>query len=239
LSVLMAISGVCSMAQAEAVDKNVTVISDTIAKRLPKLQIEKVQASAWKGIYEVYTQNELIYSDATGDHLFIGKVMDTNTRHDLTSKRWNESLNVDFSSLPFDKAIKIVKGSGKRQLAVFADPHCPYCVKLEEVLEQLTDLTVYVFLFPLEGLHPEARVAARQIWCSENRGVAWLDWMRRNKQPADATCEGVPTSELQTLGIKLKINSTPTLYFADGHRVSGALEKEELEKLFTDHVAKK
>lgn len=208
-------------------------IQKTLQARLPKIKIEKVQPSSLPGLYEVVTDSELVYADATGDHLFVGNVMDTKTRENLTDKRWNQLLQVDFKSLPFDLALKTVKGDGSRKIVVFADPHCPFCVRFEKTLQEVNNVTVYTFLFPLESIHPGATEKAKQLWCANDRAAAWTEWMLNKKDTPATACKTDGLTTLQALGEKLKVTGTPTLIFADGHRVAGAIDKQQLEKEFT------
>jgi thiol:disulfide interchange protein DsbC len=209
-------------------------IQKTLQARLPKVAIEKVQPSQWPWLYEVITDGELFYTDASGDYLFYGKVMDTRTREDLTSKRWNDLLKVDFASLPLNLALKQVKGDGSRKLVVFADPHCPYCVAFEKTLQEMTNVTVYTFLFPLESIHPGATEKSKQIWCMKDRQAAWAEWMTAKKPPVSATCNTDQLDTVFKLGEKLKVTGTPTLIFEDGHRVPGSIGKAQLEDEFSN-----
>jgi thiol:disulfide interchange protein DsbC len=208
-------------------------ILKTLRTRLPKVEIEKVQPSQWPWLYEVITDGELFYTDETGNYLFYGKVMDTRTREDLTGKRWNELTQVDFNTLPLNLAFKQVKGDGSRKVAVFADPDCPFCVRFEKSLQDVTNVTVYTFLYPLESLHPDAMEKAKRIWCAKDRQSTWSAWILDRKElPADKSCNTDALSTLTKLGEKMKVMGTPTLVFEDGHRVPGALSKEQLEAEF-------
>ncbi len=207
-------------------------IRKTLQERLPNIAIEKVQPSQWPWLYEVITENEMFYVDGTGDYLFYGKVMDTRTRADLTTRRWNQLSQVDFSSLPLNLAIKHVKGDGSRKVAVFSDPHCPYCVRFEKSLQEMTNITVYTFLYPLESIHPGATQVAKHIWCAPDRAATWTAWMLNKKQPAALNCKADQVDTMVKLGEKLKVTGTPTLFFEDGHRIPGALDKDGLEAEF-------
>jgi thiol:disulfide interchange protein DsbC len=208
-------------------------ILKTLRTRLPKVEIEKVQPSQWPWLYEVITGGELFYTDETGNYLFYGKVMDTRTREDLTNKRWNELTQVDFNTLPLNLAFKQVKGDGSRKVVVFADPDCPFCVRFEKSLQDVTDVTVYTFLYPLESLHPDAIEKAKRIWCAKDRQSTWSAWILEKKElPADKSCNTEALGTLVKLGEKMKVMGTPTLIFEDGHRIPGALSKEQLEAEF-------
>jgi thiol:disulfide interchange protein DsbC len=219
---------------APVVDETTTVanLKKTLIERLPRIHIDKIQRSQWPFFYEVITDGEMFYVDKTGNYLFLGKVMDTATKEDLTEKRWNALNQVDFNTLPFDLALKEVKGDGSRKLAVFADPHCPFCTRFEKTLRDVDNVTVYTFLFPLEGLHPGSTERAKLVWCATDRLTAWHDWMLNQKDTPVTACNTDQMNTLKQLGEKLKITGTPTLIFEDGGRVPGAIGKDDLEKQF-------
>ena len=211
-------------------DQSANILKILKSRMPPAMVIEKVQPSQWPWLYEVITNSEIFYIDPTGDFIFSGHVIDTKTLTDMTAKRWNEISGIDFNSLPLSLAIKHVRGDGSRKIAVFSDPHCPFCVKLENTLQEMTNITVYTFLYPVETLHPGATETAKNIWCAPNRAAAWSEWMLKKKKPAAVTnCKADEVNTLVQLGQKLKINGTPTIYFSDGHNVAAALTKEQLE----------
>ncbi len=231
--------GLAASSGAQDVKTDTARIQKTLQARLPKITIEKVQPSQWPWLYEVITDGELFYTDATGDYLFYGKVMDTRTREDLTTKRWNDLLKVEFKDLPLTLAMKQVKGNGSRKLAIFADPDCPFCVRFEKTLQDVTNITIYTFLFPLEGIHPGSTDRAKRIWCAADRQATWSAWMLTKKElPQASDCNTEALNTLVKLGEKLKVTGTPTLMFEDGHRVPGAIDKEQLEEEFSAVVAK-
>ena len=229
-------------AQAETAPKAKTdteKVKTALQAAFPKVPITEVNPTQWAGLYEVVVNNDIIYTDADAKHLFVGKIIDTKTREDLTAKRVNELGTIDFKSLPFDLALKSVRGDGSRPFAIFADPDCPFCKRLEEEMKGIDNVTIYTFLFPIESLHPEARERAKKIWCAKDRNAAWTAWMLNKTEPANATCKSEPTEQLINLGEKLNVTGTPTLFFADGHRVAGAMPLDQLEKeLATSHNKK-
>lgn len=209
-------------------------IKEALESRLPDQPILSVQASPVPGIYEVFTGNAIFHTDATGSYLFVGRLIDTRTKQDLNAGRVDDLNAIDFQTLPFDRAIRTVKGNGSRKLAVFTDPDCPFCQRLEQELQSISDVTIYTFLYPLKQIHPQAEAKSRAIWCAEDPAKAWNAWMLEKKDPGSATCEKDPVEELQALGKKLHITGTPALYFENGRRLSGALPAAQLEQLLND-----
>jgi thiol:disulfide interchange protein DsbC len=204
-----------------------------LQQKYPESKILSVAPSGEKGWYEVVTDEELVYTNEDGTRLFVGRMIDSSTRQDLTSRRWNALQSIDFKVLPLDQAIKTVRGNGKRTLVLFADPLCPFCQELETPLGKLDNVTIYLFLYPLEDLHPGATARAAKIWCAADRSTAWSDWMLSRKETAFADCDQTGFKAGIAIGNKLKINSTPTMFFVDGHRASGVLEAAALEKELT------
>jgi thiol:disulfide interchange protein DsbC len=209
----------------------VAKIKAVLHERVPDLQVGQVRKGPLPGLYEINTGQELLYTNDSATLIFAGRIIDTQSREDLTAKRWNDLNAIDFGALPFDLAIKTVRGDGSRKLAVFADPQCPYCRQLEQEMQGLNNVTIFTFLYPLETIHPGATAKSVQIWCAKDRSVAWSKWMLQKVEPVSPHCEGTPVAKLQTLGDKLHIDSTPTLFSADGRRTRGAIKHDELEAL--------
>lgn len=207
-------------------------IKTRLESRFPGIQIEQVRAAPWGGLYEVVTAGELVYTTRDAAVVFSGNVVDVETRENLTRKRFNDLRAIDWKSLPLELAIKTTRGDGRRELAVFADPLCPFCQQLETQLAGVTNVTVYTFLYPLEAIHPGATEKARQIWCAADRGAAWTEWMvKRAPPPGNTDCDTKGLTAIRELGDRLKVDSTPTMYFRSGQRATGTVGNEQLERM--------
>jgi thiol:disulfide interchange protein DsbC len=174
--------------------------------------------------------NEIIYSDAEGKFVFIGRILDTETSKDITQARLDEINKIKFSDLPLDAAIKSVKGTGKRVIAVFEDPNCGYCKRFRKTLADTKDITVYTYMYPI--LSDDSRTKVKNVWCSADKSKTWDDWMLNGKTPAAAaeSCNATAsTDKVVELGRKLKVTGTPTIFFTDGTRVPGAIDSKTLE----------
>jgi thiol:disulfide interchange protein DsbC len=132
-----------------------------------------------------------------------------------------------FNDLPLELAIKQTRGSGKRVMAVFEDPRCPFCKRLEKSLQQVDDVTVYVFLYPVLG--DESVAKARSVWCSPDPAKAWRDLMIQGKAPVAAGDCSTPIPHILALGQRMGVRGTPTIIFADGRRLAGAPPPDQLE----------
>ncbi len=198
----------------------------------PKVQVTSIVKTPYGGLYEVFLGGEIIYTDEKFTFFIAdGHLLDTKTKSDITAARLAELTKVDFSSLPLEKAIKVVKGNGSRKIAVFSDPDCPFCKRLEQnELSKIDNVTIYTFLYPIDQLHPDASNKSKVIWCAEDRSKAWTDWVVNGQLAKNANTCPTPIDDIAALAKKLGVASTPTLIFADGHRMLGAYPAEEIEK---------
>jgi thiol:disulfide interchange protein DsbC len=195
-------------------------------------QIDSVIKTPYGGLYEVRVGPDIFYTDAKAKYVFVGRVMNAETQEDYTKARVDQVTRIKFSELPLDSAVKVVKGNGKRIIAVFEDPNCGYCKRFRKTLEGMDNVTVYTFLYNI--LSEDSSVKSKNIWCSADRAKAWDDWMLNGKAAPAApdTCLTTPNEKIFELGRKLRISGTPTIFFADGSRIPGAVDGKALEEKF-------
>lgn len=207
-------------------------VKKAVEAAYPKFKVESVTKTGYAGLYEVFMAGQILYTDEKMSFLIAeGRLVDPKTKKDITGERLEELTRIDFLSLPLEQAIKVVKGNGSRKLVVFSDVDCPYCKRLEQnELSNITDVTIYTFLYPIQQLHPDAEAKSRSIWCANNRVKAWEDWILRNQLPkSTATCD-VPLEKVGELARKIGVTSTPTLIFSDGKRMLGSQPYKEIER---------
>ena len=210
-----------------------SAIRKTLAERIPQLEkIDEVRTTPMTGLYEVRTGTDVFYTDAKGNFLIQGELIDTKARRNLTEDRIAKLSAVDFSALPLKDAFVTVRDDGKRQLVVFADPNCGYCKRFERDLQKIDNVTVHTFLYPI--LSPDSAEKSNNVWCAKDRTAAWDDWMLRDKTPASASCDTAALQRNLAFGKKHNITGTPTLILSDGSRVPGAIAAADLEKRLTD-----
>lgn len=214
-------------------------LKKAIEAAYPKFKVESITKTPYAGLYEIFMGGQIIYTDEKLTFLIAeGNLVDPKTKQNITRERLKELTKIDFSSLPLDQAIKIVKGNGSRKLVVFSDVDCPFCKRLEQnELSNITDVTIYTFLYPIAELHPDAANKSKLIWCASNREKAWQDWIFNNKLPESAKNCDIPLEKVGALGRKLGINGTPALIFADGEMISGAIPFKDIEAKLSE-VAK-
>jgi len=228
LALLAALVGAAAGAQAGGSEEGIRKILQTKFPDAQSLAISKIAAG---NLYEVVVENEFVfYTDDKVNFILNGNLFDGKTQRNLTEAKMRELQKAQFDKLPFDSAIKVVKGNGKRVVAVFSDVDCPFCRRLEDELSKVTDVTIYTFLYPIDSLHPHAAQKSKAVWCSPDRAKAWNDLINKGIEPKNpGTCE-TPLPKILELGARMGIRGTPALFFADGRRVPGLAPAEQLEK---------
>ena len=208
---------------------NEQLIRRAIEPKLNGAKIEAVQPSQIPGLMEVRFRTpqgvQILYTDPKGENIVQGEIFDAKTGRNLTDERISKLTAIKFESLPFNQAVKIVRGNGKRVAAMFSDPYCPACQSFEQTLQQVDDMTLYVFMFPV--IRPERMDESKSVWCSSDRAKAWLDLALRKRPPAQATCDN-PLESIVALGQSIGVRATPTLFFENGERQQGGMSAKDL-----------
>lgn len=220
-------------AAALSASANEAQIRKVMDEKLGGAKIEGIQATPVPGIFEVRFRSDrgpqIVYTDATASHIFVGRIYETKSDRNLTEERMQKLLAIKFESLPLDLAIKVTRGAGRRVLAIFSDPYCPACRSFEAELAKLDDVTIHYFLYPV--IRPELADHSKAAWCAKDRARAWLALAQHGKQPAGAANCANPIDRILELGRGLNVGSTPTVFLANGERLSGGLPADKLSAL--------
>jgi len=216
-------------------------IRQVIRTKFPNVRVDGIQPAPMPGLYEVRFQNQdgpqILYTDAQANFFIDGSLIEAKSGRNLTEERLQKLSAVEFNSLPLDLALKVQRGNGKRVLAMFTDPYCPYCRRLEQALLQIDDITIYVFMYPV--IRPENADHSRAVWCAPDRVKAWLELAANDTPkvpPGGANCAN-PIDKVLEFGRSLRVNGTPTLFFANGERAGGGMPLGQL-RVKLDEIAR-
>jgi thiol:disulfide interchange protein DsbC len=226
---LMAATVLLSNAAAAATDE--AAVKRALLQKYPDIQIEALARTPMAGLYEVFAGGEIFYVDADVNFMIVkGSMIDAARKTDLTEERLRVLTAIKFEQLPLDLAFRMVKGNGKRKMAYFTDPNCPYCKRLDQELATISDVTVHVFLYPVLGA--DSYDKAKDVWCSKDRAKVYTDLMLNGNPPkaAGGECD-TPIEKIVAFGRQKGISATPTMFFADGQRVAGAIAADQLNKM--------
>lgn len=209
---------------------NVETLKSNLSKQYPNIQVTNIQPTEMSGLYSANLDNQIIYLNENAEHMFIGSMVRLKDQKNLTKDLVLKQNSIDWKQLPLKDAIKTVKGNGKRQLAIFSDPNCPYCKKLEAELDKLNDVTIYTFIYPLKT---QSIAVSKQVWCEANPAYAWKNLLQKNVQPKAKTCAN-PIDRNLELGRKLGVQGTPTLIFGNGLKMVGGRSAEEIQMIWKE-----
>lgn len=188
--------------------------------------IDSISTTPIAGIYQVTSGNEIFYSDSTGRYAFVGgALMDMKDRRDVTAPALEKLNTIPWESLPLSQAIVQVHGNGQRKMAVFEDPLCPICRVFTKFVDQLENVTVYRFVFPV--IDPQSAPIARKAWCSPDRNAAWNMVMNGRNIDGREDCDISGLVEILKFGEANNIANTPTVILGNGKRLVGATPPEQ------------
>lgn len=215
---------------AQPANAQLAEVQKRLEERFKGAPIKGVRASVIPGVFEAVIGDDMIHFPASLDHFIVGNLIDSKTMVNLTEERTSELNAIDVKQLPVENAIKFVRGKGERVMYVFSDVDCPFCTRLEQTIQDMDNVTVYNFMYPIDSLHPQAHKKQAGIWCAKDRLAAWQDGVLRKKfDPAAKTDCKNPVEETKALGAKLGVRATPTFFLGDGTMVAGALPKDRIE----------
>lgn len=225
--VMAAVFSAIGSAQADEND-----VRQALAIKYPGTPIKAIETTPIPGLYQMVMGKNLVYVAEGGRYFLFGSLYDMQTQTDLSANKREQANRIDISTIPLKNAIVTVKGSGERKLIVFTDPDCPYCKRLAQTLDAMTDITVYNILYPIEGLHPDAARKSQAIYCAreQDRERILNDWfVKAVPVPTSKPCSN-PTSENVALAASLGLNGTPMIISMDGRILPGAAERAQIEE---------
>jgi thiol:disulfide interchange protein DsbC len=232
----LALGGVLVACMASAALGDDETIRRALGPKLGGAKIVSIQKLPGVALYEVAVLREdghaIFYTDASAQYFFSGNLVDVRSGRNLTEERLRRLSAMDWSQLPFQWAITMTRGSGRRKIAVLSDPNCPYCKRFEEELAKLDDITVHIF--PYAIIAPQSVRQSKAVWCSKDRVKAWNDLMFRRIEPQAAPDCDTPVEQLIEYGRRLGATATPTWFLENGVRYSGALPPAEVGRLLDE-----
>lgn len=221
----------CSVLFTNLSFAHVETLKSKLATNYPNIQITNIQATEMEGLYSGNLDKQVVYINEDAQHLFIGSMIRLKDQQNLTQNLVINQNSIDFKKLPLNDAIKTVRGNGKRQIAIFSDPNCPYCKVLEGHLAQLKDVTIYTFLYPIKQ---QSMTQVKKVWCSPNKELAWKNLIQKTIQPTAKDDCAHPIDRNLTLGKTLGLQGTPVIILSNGFKLTGAYPAAEIEKIWKE-----
>ena len=210
---------------------NVDTVKSNLTKQHPKLNIENIQTTDMKGIYSGSMDGQVVYVGEDAQHILVGSMYRLSDQKNLTKDLVLKQNSIDWKTLPLQDAVKSVRGNGKRQIAIFSDPNCPYCKQLETELNKLNDVTIYTFIYPIKN---QSIAVSKQVFCEKDSALAWSNLISKGIQPSSKKTCANPIERNLSLGKSLGLNGTPAIIFSNGFKVMGSHPAQEIEKMWKE-----
>lgn len=210
---------------------NVDTVKANLKQQHPNLDIQNIQATEMRGIYSGSMQGQVVYLNEDAKHILAGSMIRLSDQQNLTKALLVQQNSIDWKKLPLQDALKTVRGTGKRQLAIFSDPNCPYCKQLEVELKKLNDVTIYTFILPLKA---QSVGPSQQVYCEANPAQTWEDLIAKGLSPRTSQSCANPIQRNLKLAQSLGLNGTPAIIFSNGFKVMGAYPAAQIEQIFKE-----
>lgn len=208
------------------------------------VKVKSVKPAPARGLFEVFFEQGnkigLVMIDFAKKHLIQGMVIDLKTKepvaaHDSELPKPKQFTGVDPKQIPVQSAVVMGNPKGSKKIYVFTDPDCPYCRNLHPELQKLEklmpDLAIYIMLYPLQQLHPQAYDKARVVVANKKRDL--LDKaFAGGELPEPAKDEGkAAVDAVIQFAMEQGINATPTILLPDGRPYQGPRDAQSMKKL--------
>lgn len=233
-------------AVGDRADDKASAVTGSFKRDFPNVKFIQVGESEIEGLYEVIMKENLVYYAPAAHKVIAGDMFDADginitaqKREILRTVQEAETAKL-IDTLPLDKAIRV--GAGKNIVIEFTDIDCPFCRKIEAFFKGRNDITRYVFLCPLEQLHPMSLKKSRQVLCSKDPARAYQAAMDGELDKTDLKGCGGKEEEIdrilagyRTTADKLGVSGTPMMW-VNKKPVSGA-DTRKIEEYLVSGMA--
>jgi thiol:disulfide interchange protein DsbC len=213
-----------------AEDTAETRIRNSLGVLLPGLQPDSIRPTPVEGLYELVFGTRIIYITADGRFLVQGKLVDLETRSEITEERLS-ALRVDaVEAVGEDNMVVFGPADARHTITVFTDIDCGYCRKLHAEMDDYNRLGIRVryLFYPRAGVGSESYDKAVSVWCADDRNAA-MDQAKAGREMPRRNCE-TPVGEHYALGQEFRIQGTPALVLEDGEVLPGYVPADKLAK---------
>jgi thiol:disulfide interchange protein DsbC len=212
-----------------------SVVEERIRGLAPKAKTIAISETPIKGILMVQVNGDIVYATADGQYLIQGRVVNMDTREDLTEAAKSEVRKELLEGVDTSKQITFSPEEPEYELMVFTDIDCGYCRKLHAQMEAYNEngIAISYMAFPRAGIGSRSYEKAVSVWCSADQQEA-MTQAKLGAEPDPEQCDN-PIAEQYQLGMALGVTGTPALLTSDGTLIPGyvppAQLRERLEKM--------
>lgn len=240
LLILLMLSGLTRACLADESENDIYA-SSVLRNRYPNYTFDKVVKTEVPGVFLVYGKRNIIYFVPESGHIIIGDIWSPQGKNiseeprkkvlAKASAEREETMSKALEGLDLSKAV--VVGDGPKKVVEITDPDCPHCKTVSAWLSKRDDVTRYIYFFPLDQIHPNARFKASYVLDAEDKEAAYEQVMSGEVSEKDLPNEETALlAEHRDIARSLGVRGTPS-FWVNGTLVSGA-DTAKLDKLLQD-----
>jgi thiol:disulfide interchange protein DsbC len=205
-------------------------LNAAISRFLPDVEIDSIQPTPIKDLYQVIIGSDIIYMTKDGAYVIKGEILDINERRNLTEDVRAGTRVKLLNDINKDDYIEFVAKNVQDVIYVFTDIDCGYCRKLHRDVPELNarGISVRYLAYPRAGVESATGQEMSRVWCAEDRQGA-LTAAKNNEPIETKTCDD-PVAEQYALGRKLGVRGTPSIYLQNGRNLPGYMPPDEILK---------
>jgi thiol:disulfide interchange protein DsbC len=225
-------------AMAIAKDK-FQLVEEQIRKLAPSATSIAVSETRMNGILQVQVEGDIVYATDDGKFLLQGRVIDMETREDLTELAKAELRKELLDGIDVSRQIEFKPETTTYDLTVFTDIDCGYCRKLHSQIAEYNEqgIAIHYMAFPRAGIGSGSYDKYVSVWCADDQQAA-LTAAKEGTDPEPRQCEN-PVAEQYQLGVALGVTGTPAIMTSDGQLIPGYVPPATLRERLDGMAAQK
>jgi thiol:disulfide interchange protein DsbC len=207
-----------------------SVVEERIRALAPSAKSIAVSETPIEGILMVQINGDIVYATADGKYLIQGRVVDMETRKDLTEGAKAELRREIIAMVDSSKQISFSPEEPAHELMVFTDIDCGYCRKLHAQVAEYNEhgIAINYMAFPRAGIGSRSYEKAVSVWCAEDPQDA-MTQAKLGAEPEPDQCDN-PIAEQYQLGMELGVTGTPALLTDNGQLIPGYVPPDQLRQ---------
>ena len=207
-----------------------SAVEERIRALAPNAGSIAISETPIEGILMVQVSGDIVYATSDGKYLIQGRVIDMDTREDLTEGAKAEVRREVMADMDTSNQIVFAPEEPTYELTVFTDIDCGYCRKLHEQVPQYNEegISIRYMAFPRAGIGSRSYEKAVTVWCSDDQQQAMTE-AKAGMEMAPIQCEN-PVAEQYQLGMTLGVSGTPALLTPDGQLIPGYVPPAQLRQ---------
>jgi thiol:disulfide interchange protein DsbC len=211
-----------------AAAQDYSAIEERMRTLAPSAKSIAVSETPIDGILQVQINGDIIYTSADGKYMFQGRVIDLDTREDLTEAAKAGIRKELIAEIDTTGQITFAPSEPEYDLMVFTDIDCGYCRKLHAQVDEYNEqgIAIHYMSFPRAGIGSRSYEKAVAVWCAADQQNA-MTQAKLGGEPDPDQCEN-PVAEQYQMGIELGVTGTPALLTSSGQLIPGYVPPEQL-----------